>query len=212
MKNHLLRRTVLSLALLLAAAQLHAADSIRYVGRPGSLVKIDGTSNIHDWTVKGRVIAGTMEVSPAFDSDLKTLSPLPKVEVTIPVRSLKSEFTKMDEVMDEHMKMGQHPNIKYRLTGMTLKSEPKSANGPAEFVSTGELTITGTKKNVEMPVTIERVEGGKLKVTGTVSLKMTDFGISPPAPTIAMGIIKTGDDVKITIDWLLAKAAETAAK
>jgi hypothetical protein len=46
-----------------------------------------------------------------------------------------------------------------------------------------------------------------LKFSGTTALKMTDFGIQPPAPSLALGLIKTGDDVKITFEWLTAKAA-----
>src|SRR5579872_683504 len=130
MKTTFLKPSLLGLGLLLAGVSVHAQDSVKYLAQPGSSVKIDGTSNIHDWTVNGRIISGEMLVSPAFDKDLKTLSPLPKVDVNIPVRSLKSKERKMDEVMDEHMNMKDYPKIEYRLTAMTLKSEPKSANGP----------------------------------------------------------------------------------
>jgi hypothetical protein len=34
---------------------------------------------------------------------------------------------------------------------------------------------------------------------------MTSFGIQPPAPKIALGLISTGDDVKLTFDWVTAK-------
>jgi YceI-like domain len=199
------QRIALSVLLLLAIAPLRAADTIKYLGRPGSQVKIEGTSNIHDWTVKGPIISGTMEVSPAFEQDLKAVTPPPKVEATIPVRSLRSEFLKMDEVMQEHMKYGQHKMITYQLTALTLKSDPSGPNGPAEYNSTGDLTVSGVKKSIQMPITIERVAGGKLKVKGAIPLKMTDFQITPPAPTLTMGIIKTGDDVKISFEWLLGK-------
>jgi polyisoprenoid-binding protein YceI len=205
------KRIVFALILVLGCAAARAEDMVKYAGRPGSEVKIEGTSNIHDWTVKGMVIAGSMEVSPAFDKDLKTVSPAPKVDVSIPVRSLKSGNGKMDEVMQEHMNMKQFAKIEYHLTAMTLKSEPKSAKGPAEFTSTGDLTISGVKKSIEMPVTIERMDDGKLKVKGTIPVKMTDFKISPPAPALAMGLIKTGDDVKVSIEWVLAKAEAAAA-
>jgi polyisoprenoid-binding protein YceI len=207
MKNTLLSRsTFLSLLLLGALATVRAEDTVKYVGKPGSEVKIDGTSNIHDWTVKGAIISGSMVVSSAFDKDLKSLSPVPKVEVTIPVRSLKSGNKRMDEVMQEHMNMKEHAQIKYELTGMTLKSDPKSPNGPAEYTSTGDLTVSGVKKSIEFPITIERVDASNLKITGTVPLKMTDFSIKPPAPALAMGLIKTGDDVKITLEWHVGKA------
>lgn len=200
-------RAVLSLILLMAVAPLQAAETVKYLAKPGSEVKIDGTSNIHDWTVTGQIISGSMEVSPAFDQDLKTLDPVPKVEVTIPVRSLKSGNKVMDEVMQEHMNMKEHRSIQYALTAMTLKTEPKTPKGPAEYTSTGDLTISGTKKPIEMPVTIERLADGRLKVVGSIAFKMSDFGVKPPEPKLAMGLIKTGDEVKIAIEWVLAKAA-----
>jgi polyisoprenoid-binding protein YceI len=206
------RRTVLGVALLLAALPLRAADTVKYVAQPGSEVKIDGTSNIHDWTVKGQIISGFMEVSPAFEKDLKAVTPAPKVDVSIPVRSLKSGNGKMDEVMQEHMNMKQFKTITYQLTSLTLKGEPKAANGPAEYTSTGDLTVSGAKKTIEMPVTIERMDGGKLKVKGSIPIKMTDHQIKPPAPALAMGLIKTGDDVKVSIEWIVAKAADTTSK
>jgi hypothetical protein len=34
---------------------------------------------------------------------------------------------------------------------------------------------------------------------------MTDFGIEPPAPKIALGAITTGDDIKFSFEWVVAK-------
>jgi hypothetical protein len=204
------RRAAVGLVLLLAVAPLRAADAVKYVGKPGSQVKIEGTSNIHDWTVKGQIISGFMEVSPDFEKDLKALTPVPKVDVSIPVRSLKSDNGKMDEVMQEHMNMKQYKTITYQLTALTLKGDPKGPNGPAEYTSKGDLTVSGVKKAIEMPVTIERLDGGKLKVKGSIPIKMTDHKIKPPAPALAMGLIKTGDDVKVSIEWIVGKQPDTA--
>ena len=43
-----------------------------------------------------------------------------------------------------------------------------------------------------------------LKISGGISLKMTSFQIDPPAPRIALGRIKTGDDVSLLFDWVVA--------
>ena len=32
---------------------------------------------------------------------------------------------------------------------------------------------------------------------------MTDYGIKPPAPVLAIGTLRCGDDVKILFDWIL---------
>jgi hypothetical protein len=54
---------------------------------------------------------------------------------------------------------------------------------------------------------MEGLEGNKLKFSGTNSLKMTDFGIKPPAPALALGLIKTGDDVKVSFEWVTGQSA-----
>ena len=203
---------ILTLAFGLQA--LNAADTenlVRYDAQPtGSKVKMEGTSTIHDWTVESPLIGGYMEVDAGFPESAltNTAAAKPTVQVTIPVRTLKSYARKMDEVMQEHLNMAKFPKIEYRV----IELKPKVAAGTAgavQFDAVGALTVSGTTVTNTMPVTIERVEGGKLKVTGSTPLKMTDFGVQPPAPTIlGMPVIKTGDDIKISFEWLTARKAQ----
>ena len=148
------------------------------------------------------IIGGFMELEATFPDASGKSAPSavkPKVEVKIPVRSLKSSGGKrMDAVMQEHMKFEEFKMIAYSI----LELAPK-AGAAGQFDAKGTLTIAGVTKTNTMPVTIERVENTKLKVTGTATVKMTDFGIQPPAPEIAgLSLIKTGDDVKLTFEWV----------
>jgi hypothetical protein len=52
-------------------------------------------------------------------------------------------------------------------------------------------------------VTLEVLEGDKIKISATVPLKMTAFHVDPPAPNIGLGLMRCGDDIKILIDWTL---------
>jgi len=198
----------LALPVLLALPLCAAENWIRYDALPtGSKAKLDGTSTIHDWTVESRLIAGNVEFESGFNLD----QPAPgKVNarclVTIPVRQLKSDSTKMDSVMYEHIKQKDHPRIEYRLTEMTLKEAPKTADAPVLFDTRGELSVAGVTNKIQMPVTMTRVDKAKLKFTGSTSVKMTSFGIQPPT---LIGILSTGDDVKISFEWLAAKKEET---
>jgi polyisoprenoid-binding protein YceI len=193
-----------AVAVVSTALRLHAADGwVTYKAQPGSTVKMDGTSSIHDWTVIGGTIGGTMELDPAFDADLKTVKETPKVSVIIPVRQLKSQVAagaaRMDQVMQEHMNMKDHPRIEYKLLKLTPKED--------KFQAEGELTISGVTRTNIMTVSFERVESSKIKVSGQTTVKMTDHGIKPPAPQIlGMPTISTGDEVKLAFEWLTAKA------
>jgi polyisoprenoid-binding protein YceI len=198
-------------AALFAALTVFAADAIKFESRPGSKVKVDGTSTVHDWTVESGIVKGTMEVPADFASNPAAAAKNTKVEVTIPVRSLKSGKTSMNNIMWEAMKMKDHPNIDYKLIELTPKSSGAQGSS-AQFDAKGTLTVAGVTRTNTMPVTIEKVDATKAKATGTATVKMTDFGIKPPAPTVGLGFIKTGDDVKITFEWLTEQAAPGAPK
>ena len=116
----------------------------------------------------------------------------------------------MDNVMSEAMKQKEFPKIEYRLKQMTLKSQPSGSTGPYLFDTKGELTVSGVTRRNDMIVAMEKLADNKLKFTGTNSLKMTDFGIKPPAPALALGMIKTGDDVKISFEWVTAQGSGEA--
>jgi polyisoprenoid-binding protein YceI len=135
-------------------------------------------------------------------------------QATVKVQSLRSiekngSFASdtMDLKMYNMMSYTNHPIIVYRLTGLTLKEVPKDKNDPYVFDSTGELAIAGVTNKISMPVNVLPQAGGKIKITGSVGLKMTDFKIEPASIVIA----KTGDDVKIKFEWMLGKKPAPAA-
>ena len=209
MKTKLFQRAgALALPWLLALPLCAAENWVRYDALPGgSKAKLDGTSTAHDWTVESRLIAGYVE----FESGFNLEQPAPgkvnaRCVVSIPARQLKSDSTRMDTVMYEHIKQKDHPRIEYRLTEMTLKEAPKSADAPVVFDSSGELTVAGVTNKIQMPVSMTRVGKDKLKFTGSTAVKMTSFGIQPPT---LVGILSTVDDVKISFEWLAGKKEET---
>jgi len=191
-------------AALLLAAQA-AAQTVRYEAMPaGSNVKMEGTSTIHDWTVQSTNVGGFIEADSNFPESALTdaKAARPRIQVSIPVASLKSYADAMDEVMEDHLNMDKYPRIEYRLIELKPKSAAGTA-GPLKFDAVGALTVSGTTRTNTMPVTIERMDKTKIKVAGSTPLKMTDFDVVPPAPRIlGMPTIKTGDDIKISFEWV----------
>ena len=181
-----------------------AGDWVRYNAVPNSSkVKVDGTSTLHDWSVGSTALGGYVEFDAAFDLDKPASGKVnAHCEVRIFVRQLKSDKTDMDNVMYDSMKEKDHRRLDYRLTEMTLKEAPKSPDAPFLFDTKGELVVAGVTNKAQMPVTMVRVGPDKLKFTASISVKMTSFGIKPPTK---LGVFSTGDDVKITFEWLTAK-------
>jgi len=96
-----------------------------------------------------------------------------------------------------------------------LKEPAKSKDAPYVFEAKGDLAVAGVTKNITMPLNVTPLGEKKIKITGTTTVKMSDFKIEPPAPKLALGMIKTGDDVKLIFEWMVAQkpsATASAAK
>ena len=220
----MIARTV-ALLVLATVALPAAAQTTTLAAKAGSKMRVEGTSNIHDWQVESPFIGGMMEVGSNFPLEPGQAVTPGKVEakadVFIQVRSLKSVekdgkpySDKMDEIMWEHMKEPENKRIVYHLTELTLKEAPKAKDAPYVFDAKGELGIAGVTNKLSMVVNVLPLGENKLKITGTTSFKMTEYKVDPPAPKIALGLIKTGDDVKLIFEWMLAprKAAGATTK
>jgi hypothetical protein len=203
--------------LLTVSAVLEAAeDWTEYRARPGgSKMTIEGTSTMHDWKVESRIVGGNVQAGPEFSADPAQAKPGPvpmKASVVIPVRSLKSMkddgkpySAAMDDILYEKLKMTEHPNIQYTLSSLVLKEAPQGADSPFMLDAEGDLTVGGVTKKIKMPVAMKVLDAKRLELSGTLGVKMSDFEIEPPAPALALGAIKTGDDVKLTFEWIVAR-------
>jgi hypothetical protein len=202
-----------------AAAELTTGPLTRLDPRSGSKMRIEGTSAIHDWQVESPLILGILEVGPNFPLEPgQTVTPgrvqaqgraLVKVES---LRSIEKDGKFASDTMDlkmyNMMSYTNYPMIVYRLTDLTLKEVPKDKNDPYIFDSKGDLAIAGVTNKISMSVNVLPFAGGKIKITGSIGLKMTDFKIEPASIVVA----KTGDDVKIKFQWMLGKKPAPAAK
>lgn len=209
----LLRAT---LAMLVCAATVGAADApIQYKAVPnGNTVLIQGTSTLHPWEMKGLLIGGSMEIPAGvvFDTNQATIPGLKDgklssaVKVNIPVRTIRSEADHlpeyMERLMQEHLKATNFATISYHASELELQT-PHKPGEPFTFDAAGELAIAGVTNKVDFPVTISPVDADKIKVHGQTKLKMTSYGVTPPAPDFGLGMMKCGDEVTIIFDWTL---------
>jgi hypothetical protein len=184
----------------------------RLDARSGSKMRVEGTSTIHDWQVESPLILGYIEVGPNFPLEPgQNVTPgkvEAKGEAMIIVQSLRSVEkdgrpydTKMDDKMYHMMSYTNYPKVVYRLNGLTLKEAPKDKSSPYVFDSKGELEVAGVTNTISMPINVLPLEGGRVKISGTIALKMTDFKISPANIIVA----KTGNDVTVKFDWVVGQ-------
>jgi polyisoprenoid-binding protein YceI len=196
-----MKSTPLFVLSLFLSGALHAADVVRYEAQPGGgKITLEGKSTAHGWKVETTAIGGYLEADASFPESTAG-STKPKVEITVPVRQLKSGSKAMDVRMMSEMIQPTYPKITYRVLELKPKGTP--SGGKAEFDAVGALTALAVTRTNTMPVVVTRVDKTKLTVTGTLQLKMSDFGIKPPVFDVPIlgGIMKTDDDMKLSFEW-----------
>jgi polyisoprenoid-binding protein YceI len=170
---------------------------------------IDGTSNLHDWSCKAQTLDAMVELDAAAASQV-ALAPtraLERVEVKVPVKSLKCGHDAMDNNLYKALKADATPEITYIMA--TFEATPGTVKDTFTMHATGDLEIAGTRRQIALDVTATRLTDGTVRATGVVPIRMTDYGIKPP--TAILGRLKTGDQVKVNFELVIgAKAIATA--
>ena len=210
MKNIIQLGCVLGAGAIIAFTTQTRAETVTYFAKTGSLLKISGTSSVHDWEVKTLLIGGRMVWDSSFPLDpskaeLPKLTTTPKVSVIVPVRNIESGKQRMNEVMHGAMNAQKHKFARYNLKEIKVVDKKRKAGDPIVFNTKGTLNINGKSAPVSMQISLAKREGDKLKVSGKTKLRMSQFGITPPAPKIALGLITTGDEVSVEFEWFVAQ-------
>lgn len=157
------------------------------------IVKVKGSSNLHDWVMEAK--SGTIEANLNLASNVSYLAGIQSLSFSLPVKNLKStEGNLMDTRAYDALKAEKNPNISFKLLSATPTSN--TAN-KSVFKVTGELTISGSTKQIEMTANATKNADGSVIITGSQNLKMTQFGIKPPS--FMFGALKVTDN--LTIDY-----------
>ena len=152
-----------------------------------------------------------MDVEPGFPAE-PGADRVARLEVSLSVRSLKTigpdgkRFDdRVDEMMYQVLRAEAYPKVVYHLNEMV---RAPSSHGPAHtFNSKGELYLAGVTNLVSMPVEVEPVEGGRLRIAGSTRMKISAFRIEPPIPAgVDAGPSASEEDAKVSFEWLLQKS------
>ncbi|MEH0154645.1 YceI family protein [Limibacter armeniacum] len=141
-----------------------------------------GTSTLHDW----ECVSEKFDIKATGSMESGQVKTVESLTATIPVKSLKSGKSGMDDNTYKALKESKNPNIIFELT-----SPVEVSNGQAEI--SGNLTIAGKTQPVKIS---SKVNGNTF--AGSFVTKMTEFGVDPPKAM--MGTIKTGDDITLQFE------------
>jgi hypothetical protein len=188
------RNTRMSFLILAAVALVSTFATNAQTVRKNSafIVKVNGSSNLHDWTMEAK--SGNIEASLNLASNVTYLAGIQSLTFTLPVKNLKStEGSTMDNRAYDALKADKNPNITFAL--LTATPVSPQAN-KSQYKVTGNLTIAGVTKPIEMLASSTKNADGSVIITGEQQLKFTQFGLKPPS--FMFGALKVTDNLKIS--------------
>lgn len=151
---------------------------------------VKGTSTLHDWEMKSQ--SGSCEVLFAVDNGDK-ISDLTGLSFSVPVETLKSEHTMMDNNTYKALKAKSFKNISFALSSGSVSQINATTY---QVKALGKLSIAGSAKETDLTATVKYNPADKtFSVSGFKKMKMTEYGVTPPS--VMMGTIKTGDEITI---------------
>jgi polyisoprenoid-binding protein YceI len=162
-------------------------------------MKLKGTSTLHDWEMNTQLVNGDALFN--FAPSGKNQSPtLPFLNFSLAVLNLKSDNKGLDNNAYKALKTDEFKLIYYKLLSTTI-----TAVSDSKYLlhTKGNLTIAGVTKPIEMEVNCQVNKDGSITCTGSYSLNMIEYNITPPS--FMMGAMKTGDNVSLAFSIIYQK-------
>jgi hypothetical protein len=177
---------MLALVLAISLNAFTVNDQTPFKSAGGSLIKVNGTSNIHDWSMNasGFNCEGTYVLNGNQLQDVTALT------FNLPVTNLKGKEELLNSRAHKALKAEQFNKITFKLTNATVEPQQRIIK------ANGNLTIAGVTKPVALQTTYT-INGDEVICKGSKSIKMSEYGIK--APTFMMGALKVADEVTIDL-------------
>ena len=183
---------ILGIALSLAAISQTAYHSGTFD------IRLNGTSNLHDWEMKA--VSGSSDATFVVNSSGQVTS-LTSLRFSLPASNLKSGHSAMDKNTYKALNTEKNPTISFVLTSSTITA---TGGNNYQLKCVGKLSIAGTIKHTDLVATGKYNPADKsFTVTGVKKMKMTEYNVAPPKAL--MGTIKTGDDISISYNLKFTK-------
>ncbi len=158
-----------------------------YVLSSESVLTVDGTSTLHNWTVTANTCNGSLNIDALVFKE---------ISFEADVASIKStRGASMNKKTHNALKKEEHPKIMFSATDVAL------SEGDNQGIS-GKLNVAGVEKDVVITTSIKN-SSVNIQLTGNYKITLQDYNMDPP--TAMFGSIVVGDDVTVNFDLVFAK-------
>jgi polyisoprenoid-binding protein YceI len=136
--------------------------------------------------IGGNIAVGrTTEVTGSLAISGTTVS---SVEITAVLTGLTSDDDRRDgQLRQRGLETSQFPTATFKLTQPIDLGSIPAAGETIDVTATGELTLHGVTKTVELPLQA-RLTGGAIEVVGSIEIQFADYDIIAPTSFIALSV------------------------
>jgi polyisoprenoid-binding protein YceI len=161
-----------------------------------------GETSKHDAVARTSTVSGGLAITG--DSSPYQATTITFTAVLTDLHSVDSvagrNVSQRDGYVARQMDLQQFPNATFTATSASIVATDTSL--PVTVSVPGKLTIHGVSKDATA-IGKAQLSGGKIEIAGSVSILMTDYGVSPPS----VPVTTVDPQVTIEFDIFLAKAA-----
>jgi polyisoprenoid-binding protein YceI len=130
-------------------------------------------------------VGRTPDVTGTLVLDGTTIS---SVDITANLTTLESDDDRRDgQLRRQAIQTGQFPTATFRLTSPLELAALPADGAPIAATATGELTLHGVTKTVEIPLQATR-SGDVVTVTGSIDIRFADYSIERPTSFLVLSI------------------------
>jgi hypothetical protein len=155
-----------------------------------SLVVIDAKSSLHPIHTRTRGLEGALDLD-VLGGGRVNLRAEPRARLSLAVEKLSSGNPLEDRELRRRIEAGRYRSIDGELSDLLETGEE------TRYVARGDVTFRGVTKTYEDEVVITQVDERTLRLEGTHTFDIRDFGMKPPR--ILMLRVQPDVDVRIEI-------------
>ncbi len=161
-----------------------------------------GQTSKHEAVARTSTVSGSLTVSG--DSSRYQVTAISFTARLTDLHSVDSvagrDVTQRDSFVSRQMNLQQFPNATFTASAASVPAAGTS--GPVDVSAAGNMQIHGVTKDVTATAKAQ-LTGGKIEIAGSLSIDMTDFGVSPPS----VPFTTVDSQVTIEFDLFLTRTA-----
>ena len=184
MKNKYIFNAIIVLIVLVVTCNAATGQTNFKIGESrDNMMVLSGSTTSHDWTIKTKIVTGTAQFDLVPGNDINGLNSL---EFSLPMLQLNNS----KKILSKNLKANKFKYITYKLTKAKVTDEKEYVY---QITTTGNLTIDGITKEVNIDMYCFANKNGSMTCTGKYTLKMTDYQVKNPS--FMGGLMSTGETV-----------------